>query len=414
MKIFIIVSIFVVAFSVSKFNFSSKEEILQDKKEILTKLQSDAIKSFSEKGLWPENLKIDERKGEIVYTFQPELENNILTIMKRYHTELSQVVIMDMKTGKIITAVAHQGHTSITNRSQDHLVFTQNQPAASLFKIITASALINSQKINSSTPFFFKGKKTTLYKKQIFSELHEGKILTNLKKAFSQSNNPAFAKIALKLLDPKDLIEHAKIYGFNEGRWNLGLFTNAHANMPESDYEYAELASGFNTSTQITSVQAALLAGLVANNGVMVPPVIIESINYGKDNINVELITNELSKKVLNQKSVKALEEMMTETVTTGTAAKSFRRVLKKYSKDYIIGGKTGSITGPNPTGKREWFVGFLRDREDNSSRYAISVLNIYSKKWYIKASHLAAEIMENLVKYDQLNKEISRNIIGE
>jgi peptidoglycan glycosyltransferase len=371
----------------------------ENSRKKIEEIQEEVISQATLGAGWPNEIKIHDQEIKIGYSFSPALQAEVKKILRKYNTDSSSVVIIDMKTGAVLSAVTFDGPAKKFN---DISPFISKEPAASLFKIVTASALLESKKLNASTPFYFKGKKTTLYKKQIFTDLHEGKIQTDLTRAFAHSNNPAFAKAALNLISPSLLLTHAKQYGFNVTKWGLGLFPNALASNPENDYEFAELASGFNTSTVITPVQAALLAGIIANDGVAVPARVVGQFQDEEGVFDASDINIGNTHKIIDSVAVKGLSTMMRATLVMGTASKPFRSLLRKYSHKYQFGGKTGSITGKNPVGKREWFAGYVKGNTPDSSRYAVSVLNIYKKKWYIKASHLAAEIVESLIRHDQ------------
>lgn len=98
---------------------------------------------------------------------------------------------------------------------------------------------------------------------------------------------------------------------------------------------------------------------------------------------------------VLTSKTAEDLRTLFMATVTEGTARASFRRsqyLLQKLE----IGGKTGSLTGGEPFGKRDWFVSYAKSQEDkNDKGISICVMIVNQKKWYIKSPLLAKNIME-------------------
>src|SRR5690606_4701669 len=98
---------------------------------------------------------------------------------------------------------------------------------------------------------------------------------------------------------------------------------------------------------------------------------------------------------VLSTNTTEDMRELFLATVTRGTARSSFRR--SKYLLEKLeIGGKTGSITGGEPNGKRDWFVSYAKSNEDKSDKgISICVMIVNQKKWYIKSPLLAKNIME-------------------
>ena len=57
------------------------------------------------------------------------------------------------------------------------------------------------------------------------------------------------------------------------------------------------------------------------------------------------------------------------------------------------VGGKTGTLSGTNPTGKYDWFVGYA---QRNSRKLAYAVLCINEEKWYVKSAYVARKAIEH------------------
>jgi peptidoglycan glycosyltransferase len=104
--------------------------------------------------------------------------------------------------------------------------------------------------------------------------------------------------------------------------------------------------------------------------------------------------------RVLSDQSVSELEEMMNFTVDRGTARSSFRGMRRSLRKKLTIGGKTGSITGGVPYGKRDWFVSYAKPKEGNDAGISVSVMIVNKEKWYIKSAYLAKQVIQYY--YDQ------------
>jgi hypothetical protein len=60
------------------------------------------------------------------------------------------------------------------------------------------------------------------------------------------------------------------------------------------------------------------------------------------------------------------------------------------------VGGKTGSLTGLEPRGKYDWFVGYA---QHGGQKIAISALTIHGKLWRVKSSYLARRAIEQYFK---------------
>ena len=58
------------------------------------------------------------------------------------------------------------------------------------------------------------------------------------------------------------------------------------------------------------------------------------------------------------------------------------------------VAGKTGNLTGRDPYGRYEWFVGLA---PANDPRIAVVVLQLQSNLWWSKSSELAARVLKTV-----------------
>jgi cell division protein FtsI/penicillin-binding protein 2 len=90
------------------------------------------------------------------------------------------------------------------------------------------------------------------------------------------------------------------------------------------------------------------------------------------------------------------IRSLMKETVLHGTSRGSFRGFFRKDFMDFDVGGKTGSLTGFDPKGKYDWFVGYAHS---SGRKIAVAALTIHEKQWRVKSSYLARRAIESYFK---------------
>jgi membrane peptidoglycan carboxypeptidase len=74
------------------------------------------------------------------------------------------------------------------------------------------------------------------------------------------------------------------------------------------------------------------------------------------------------------------LDEMMRETVKSGTARKAFAGYRRdSVLSELVIGGKTGTIDSRDHDIRYDWFCGFARERDGNR-KIAVAVLTGHKK----------------------------------
>lgn len=381
----------------ANFNFSKDLSFDIFEEESFKKALSQKV--FESAG-WPETIDHNERNYVVDYTVNKDLTDFIVRILKRYRSDYTSVVVIDNNTGEILSAV---DFTRKGNEVGKSMAFSSAHPAASVFKVITAADLLDNTDISKETHFSYNGKSTTLYKYQLKDKKNRWTRDIAFEKAFAWSNNVVFGKAAINNTNFKSIFNTANKFGFNEELLQL-LETGTSKLFPvESQYNLAELASGFNRKTMISPLHGAMIASVIANDGILKKPYIVKSVRDSKQDREVwrpsYILTRSMSKQAAEE-----LRHMMNMTVTRGTARGAFRPWKIRKIRDIEIGGKTGTITGGVPYGRRDWFVSFARPKDEiKDSGISVAVMIVNLEKWYIKSTYLAKKIIQYY--YDSLKE---------
>ena len=327
------------------------------------------------------------------YTIDWEVHSKMDRLLRQYRPDYAAFVAMDAMTGQILSLNSY----SAKPNPMGHLALRSTYPAASLFKIVTAAAAIDSQKASPDTVISFNGGYHTLYRRNV-TTLKKDRWMRemSMKEAFAKSVNTVFAKIGLFLLDPRDLRQYAKRFRFNDANASDVPFSSGQFIVPSEDnWAMAEVASGFNRWITMSPIQGAMMAAALANDGVIMEPYLIEKLNTADGSILYEAAPLPASY-AISKESAEDVRSLMRETVFSGTSRKSFRTLLhKKGFGEIEIGGKTGSLTGTSPRGKYDWFVGYALS-ENPKRKIAIAALTINEATWKVKSSFLARSFIES------------------
>lgn len=352
---------------------------------------------------FPEEVEIGNSLVKISYTIDEEFQGKIFNLVNTFRPDYAAVVVIDNSTGNIISAIGYQGQDKQFDQS---LIFKTENPAASIFKIITAASLLEKDNLDIDSEVRVKGKGTTLYKYQLKDyENQRWTRAISLNKAFALSNNVAFGKMALKNLSASNIDEAAEKFYFNKELMTDIEVPNSNYRSPSSQYNLAEIASGFNRSTTLTPIHAAFLASVVANKGIAHFPRLI---NFMAIDEKPWVIEGHSPIRIIEESVASSLESMMIETIDTGTARKSFRQFGRKNRDKIIVGGKTGTITGGDPVGKRDWFVAFAKNKNLDNQGISLSVMLVNQKKWKVKSTYLASRIIDLYYNGKKSEKMIS------
>ena len=266
-----------------------------------------------------------------------------------------------------------------------------NYPAASVFKIVTAAAVLDHGKATADTIVPYNGRRSTLYKSQVLRH-RDGKWTRHptLRTAFAESINPVFGRIGVFDLGAPLLNDYAKRFGFNTDL-SYDLQIPISTSQPSDDaWEIAETASGYTERNTLSPLHGAMIASTVINDGRMRLPYVVAKMT-GKN--GVLLYAAEPREEVVMQPSAaREMRLLMQETVKRGSARNAFRKFYRGPLTDIEVGGKTGSLTGWSPEGRHDWFVGYasLHDR-----KIAFAALTINKKYWTVKSSFVARKAIE-------------------
>ena len=294
------------------------------------------------------------------------------------------IVCMDPATGKVLSMVGFDKTDPSNNPCVD-----SRFPAASIFKIVTASAVVEKCGFQPGSKLSYNGRKHTLYKSQLKDRRNRYTNRITFRDSFAQSVNPVFGKIGVLYLGKNTLEKYAEAFDFNKDIDFEIEIAPSFVNLSDEPYQWAEVACGFNNKTKISPLHGAMMASAIINQGSIMEPTVVDQIMNEKGEIIYQnrLVT---INQAITPKASNVLNQLMATTIRSGTGKKAFRG----YRKDKIlsklnIGGKTGSIDNKSHDARYDWFVGFA-EQKDGPQKIAVSVIVAHEKYIGLRASYYA------------------------
>lgn len=362
-----------------------------------------------ETGITPESARVHvgEERIDVRLRLTIDSEFNEFTDKllhdRRHKPAFAAILATDPETGRIL-AMSSQVRDG---EPLGNLALHSEFPAASLFKIITAAALLEEGKASPNSYFKYNGKSTALYKRHVLR--HKDNAYTRkvtFKQAFATSINPVFGRLGIFKVGGRTLHDYGNAFGFNtplNSDINVGAsVTKIDLSDPES-WSIAEAASGFTKDTTISPLHAASIVAAIVNDGVMVTPHIVEAafqpfgpIVYHQENSAVRVVSAE---------TAKDMRVLMRETVRRGSAKSRFRGFFKGAYANLDVGGKTGSLRGINPRGSTRWFAGY---GDSGDRQIAIAAVVVDKDKWYVKPASLVRESLEEYFRPKPADASVS------
>lgn len=317
-------------------------------------------------------------------SLDPSLQQYLQKKLKRSTSRYIGIVVMDASTGRVRSMVGYDKMDSNNNPCIDN-----RYPAASIFKIVTAAAAIETYDLDPNSTFTYNGRKYTLYKSQLKDRRNRYTRKITLRDSFAQSINPVFGKIGARKLGKSNLEKYANAFGFNRPIDFEIPVTPSVVTLSDEPYHLAEIASGFNRETTLSPLHGALMAATVLNEGRMISPTIVEKITDTYGHILYRGRVKTINQAISPEAS-EIIGTLMQATVRSGTSRKAFRgyrrdRVLKRL----VIGGKTGSIFNKTKDARFDWFVGFAEEKA-GPEKLAVSVVVAHEKYIGTRASQYA------------------------
>lgn len=275
------------------------------------------------------------------------------------------VVVMETGTGRILAMVSKPDYDpNMLDTIWDSLISEDNDtgqllnratqglyPPGSIFKIIT---LLEYMRENPDTygdySFDCDGSyENDTYTIQCYHKTAHGQ--QNLKLAFANSCNGAFAELGLSL-DLRKLQATAVGLGFNRDL-PLAVASNSSSYVLDPDaglWQVLQTSIG-QGQTQMTPMHNCLVTAAVANGGTLMRPYFIEQVVSAGGDL-VKSFGPEAVGEWMSAEESAALTEYMRAVVTDGTGS-------AVRTDAYTVAGKTGSAEFDAKKETHAWFTGF-------------------------------------------------------
>ena len=312
--------------------------------------------------------------ADVITTINPAIQSQLYSLLGQHARGAG--VVLDPRTGAVLAmasvpsydpnalsaafpSLVHDETSPLLNRAADGLY-----PPGSTFKIVTASAALDSGTFEPSATFEDPG----YYTVGDFT-LHddEGEVpgTLDMTGAFARSSNVDFAQIALKIGTDK-FYDYLGRFGIGESL-QFQLPASRDRVPPKSSVVPGELAQmGFGQGALlVTPLRMALVASTIANDGVEPRPYIVRQVVQPlgmSASMGAATLAQPVSADTATQ-----VKKMMVAVVEQGTGTVA-------QLPGVTVAGKTGTAT--NPLGRaHSWFVCFA-PAEDPRIAVAVVVEN--------------------------------------
>jgi cell division protein FtsI/penicillin-binding protein 2 len=332
----------------------------------------------------------DRRLGPVAVktTLNPVLQKRAENLLRSRSSRRAAMVVVEANTGRVLVMAGVR-----KRRVDPRVALDASAPAASLFKVITAAAALEETNLIPSSKLRYAGRPHTLYRYQVKNQTRRKTRRISLRKSFAESNNPVFARLGAHRLGENILSTYAHALGFDRKlRFELpvGISRMAQA---DTKYEVGEVASGYHRATTTSPLHAALMVAVFVSGGRFLEPYLVERATGAGGEV-LYLGRPQASRRLVSSQTCRQMRQLFEATVSEGTARKAFRRLNRdRVLKHLKVGGKTGTLRGPDRKELFEWFAGYARHPRTGKT-LAVATLAVHGKYRRTNPKALARQIM--------------------
>jgi cell division protein FtsI/penicillin-binding protein 2 len=341
----------------------------------------------------------DGRRVEL--TLDPRLQRLADHVLAEHGAPYASAVLLSVDDGRVL-ALAGRAEAAArrdaaragrgigeASAASINLALRPWAPAASVFKLVTAAALVEAGVAADARVCYHDGVHS-VEASNLESHPRLDGACGSFAFGLAKSQNAIIARLAHDHLDPDALERTARALGFGAPLpFELPVAPSEVA-VPRGDsLGFARVAAGF-WSTTLSPLHGAVLAATIARAGV-VPPVRIVDRVVDRDG-NAARPAAAPERRAISAEAARAVGRMMVGTTEFGTARLGFHdRRGRPLLPGIAVAGKTGSLNREQPFLAYSWFVGYAPAERPE---IAVAVLLGNGADWKVKAHQVAAELL--------------------
>ncbi len=323
-------------------------------------------------------------RGPVRLLLDPRLQREAERLLVASRAHEGAVVMADVRTGRLL---------AWASRGDRDMVASAVAPSASLFKTVTAAALLESGRVGVSTRQCFHGGERAIGEDDLDDDRSRDDRCTTFGEALGHSYNLVFARLALKHLRPEALHSMANELGIGSEVPTDVDVPAGEVSVPADRLGLARAAAGF-WNARLSPLGALYMMLTVANRGERIRLSLLDDGNPPERHSRG---------RAMRPANAEALARMLAVTVRRGTSARAFRGAEHEGLADdglwRRVAGKTGTLIGGKPRRMYSWFAGFA---PTGRPEVAIAVLLANDEQWWTKANVVARDALRSYFREEE------------
>ena len=325
--------------------------------------------------------------GRAELTLDPGMQEATDEVLRVFAIPYAGAVVLSIPDGRVLAMV---GRSAADPRlGAEELALHAWAPAASVFKVVSATALVESG-VSGATRVCYHGGVSAVLPDNLIDIPAIDRRCDTLAYGLGKSQNAIIAKLVTQHLDAGDIARVGRTFGFGEPIPFELPVEASQLDVPSDRLEMARASAGFWHST-LSPLHGALLAATIANGGEMPAPTVIERAVDAQGHL--QPLPMPAPRRVAGAAAAAEVGRMMELTTRIGTAKGTFRTKRGQRLLPVEVAGKTGTLaanTDRGPIGY-SWFVGYA---PADHPRIAFAVVLGNGPAWRIKATYVGRHIV--------------------
>ena len=325
--------------------------------------------------------------GRADLTLDPRLQQSTDDVLRAFQIPYGGAVVISVPDGRVLAMVGRSAADPRLGAAD--LALRPWAPAASVFKVVSATALVTSG-VSGGTRTCFHGGVSSILPENLIDVPSLDRRCETLAFGIGKSQNAIIAKLVTRHLTADGLARVGHELGFGEPIAFDIPVEPSHLDVPEEGLEFARAAAGFWHST-LSPLHGALLAATIANRGEMPSPTVIERA-VGPEGRRIALPVAS-PRRAVGAAAAAEVGRMMELTTRIGTAKCTFRNKRGQRYLPVEVAGKTGTLSAETDHGYvgYSWFVGYA-PADHPAIAFAVVLGN--KPDWRIKATYVGRHIV--------------------
>lgn len=333
---------------------------------------------------------------------QDVAETALHKAMVQHDADEGMVVVMEVQTGEVkaITNLSSDGNGNFSEKL--NLAARLYEPG-STFKLVTMIALLEDANVQLTDSIDTGNGEYLFYNEKVRDHEEGGLGKVTIQEAFEHSSNVAMARLADRYFGvrPGNFVNYLDKLGLSArlGIQIAGEPTPKIKRPGEKGWSGISLPwMAYGYGFEITPLHILALYNAVANDGVMIKPVVVKSVRRA-DEEEEAFNTEVINKRICSRETLQKLRILLEGVVENGTA-KNIK------GTHYRIAGKTGTAQIlENGHYTKKYVTSFVGYFPAHEPKYSAMVLIRNPRGWYQYGSNVAApvfkEIADNIYSRD-------------